>query len=183
MCTQDSLLSLFKSLGLRRLTHVRICMYTDIPLHVQRRRISRPVYNALRSFQFDRLLTALPTILPSLSYIFITANGYANGEASQRERKVNRAWRVRRPSAGSQSAEVEGGTHDLEELPAGETELMLDREEMHPTRRRLVCLTFCFTVDSLKMTFTIVGHGERIIRRVRLGRQRGQRRRSSGLRS
>ena len=93
-----------------------------------------------------------------------------NGNGRQQGWKVTRAWQVGRPSANTHPAEAVGGMHNLEELPPSETEAMLDREQMHRTRREPVCLNFISHLTGVlhdtETTIVIVGRREPIVGRV-----------------
>ena len=156
------------SAALRRLTHLRIIVATGTRVTSDPNpRWSDRLYDGVRYYEFDRIVAALPSILPSLAFIFVTAGGSivqaalnaykieGSKEREQWERERwettrSRAWRVRRrPSddidtrAGDSDGVGEGTMYDLEELAEEEAEAMISREDLQPTERRYVRSGFC----------------------------------------
>ena len=144
------------SAALRRLTHLRIIVATGTRVTSDPNpRWSDRLYDGVRYYEFDRIVAALPTVLPSLAYIFVTAGGsivqaalnaYKVEGSKERERwetSRSRAWRVRRrPSddidTRAGASDGEGMMYDLEELAEEGAEAIIDREDLQPTERRYV---------------------------------------------
>lgn len=141
-----------------RPTHVRIVIDSRIdgrygPFS------STGMYEGLRSFKLDRLVTALPHNIPSLSHIFITSAGelcnIGDDEEGRETWDVSRAWCVQRPGAGTQGPVVETRDFQVEELSAEAEEAAIDREEMGPMKRTEVCPDppFCESVQILTIHY------------------------------
>ena len=129
----DTLLGALEPL---RLTHLRIIF--SCGRHHDDISFPRDVYDGLRSCKFDRIVWGLPSVMPSLSHIFITSAGRAIGSDQAEVEEtwdISRAWRVRR-SAPEGMVNV-----DLEELTAIEREAAIEREELRATERATVSST------------------------------------------
>ncbi|KAM5535308.1 hypothetical protein V8D89_010993 [Ganoderma adspersum] len=152
--SESPLVSGLKSAALRRVTHLRIIVATSTTVTFDPNpRWSDCLYDGVRYYEFDRIVAALPSVLPSLAYIFVTAGGsivqaalnaYKPEGSKERERwetTRSRAWRVRRrPSddIDTRAGDGVGGgmMYDLEELSEKEAEAIIDREDLQPTERR-----------------------------------------------
>ncbi|KAI1784586.1 hypothetical protein LXA43DRAFT_208458 [Ganoderma leucocontextum] len=121
------------------LTHIRIIVHCQVDLGYA---FCAPLYDSAHSFKFDRLVAALPGIVPSLTHIFITSYGrtytvdgpreYASRRSTEERWGMSRGWRVRRLSHDSGT---QGIMHDLEELRAEDAEAVINSEEMYATER------------------------------------------------
>ncbi|PIL32429.1 hypothetical protein GSI_05131 [Ganoderma sinense ZZ0214-1] len=133
MSWDDILDTLVAGVDVLRLTHIHIVVSCDVESSWGP--FSTAIYDGTRHFSFDRLLTALPNAMPSLTYIVITSSGLlCNIETNERETwRTCRAWRVRRPPVGIAESLLE--SHELEELSSMEGEALINKEELNGTTK------------------------------------------------